>query len=213
MNRLGMVIDMSHSGERSTLEAIDLSARPITVSHANPSWWRETGRNKSRCGDPGAGRARRHARLLALSASPEGRLGLHARRIHRHGAGCRRPHRHRADRHRLGPVPGPAGCDRAMDADRPLDVSASDSADARATFPAQPAWFQDNRDFGKIRDGLARAGFADARDRRHHGRQLVPVHASVVRAEPATPPREDLMMRNARSPSVRRRSRRWPPRR
>jgi microsomal dipeptidase-like Zn-dependent dipeptidase len=28
MNRVGMVIDMSHSGERSTLDAIELSQRP-----------------------------------------------------------------------------------------------------------------------------------------------------------------------------------------
>ncbi len=47
MNRLGMVVDMSHSAERSTLEAIEHSARPIAVSHGNPSAWRATGRNKS----------------------------------------------------------------------------------------------------------------------------------------------------------------------
>lgn len=47
MNRLGMLIDMSHSAERSTLEAIELSERPIVVSHANPSWWMATKRNKS----------------------------------------------------------------------------------------------------------------------------------------------------------------------
>ena len=47
MNRVGMVVDMSHSAERSTLEAIEHSARPIAVSHGNPSAWRATGRNKS----------------------------------------------------------------------------------------------------------------------------------------------------------------------
>lgn len=47
MNRVGMVVDMSHSAERSTLEAIERSARPIVVSHANPRSWRDTGRNKS----------------------------------------------------------------------------------------------------------------------------------------------------------------------
>ena len=39
MNRVGMVVDMSHSGERSTMDAIDLSERPIAITHANPSWW------------------------------------------------------------------------------------------------------------------------------------------------------------------------------
>src|SRR5262245_38654205 len=47
MNRVGMLVDMSHSGERSTLEAIEISRRPITVTHANPLSWRDTKRNKS----------------------------------------------------------------------------------------------------------------------------------------------------------------------
>ena len=37
MNRVAMVVDMSHSGERSTFHAIELSERPITITHANPS--------------------------------------------------------------------------------------------------------------------------------------------------------------------------------
>ena len=36
MNRLGMAIDMSHAGERTTLEAIEVSRRPLAVTHANP---------------------------------------------------------------------------------------------------------------------------------------------------------------------------------
>ncbi|MEO6217615.1 MAG: membrane dipeptidase, partial [Sphingomonas sp.] len=46
MNRVGIVIDMSHSGTRSTLEAIELSRRPIAVTHANPHRWHPTVRNK-----------------------------------------------------------------------------------------------------------------------------------------------------------------------
>lgn len=34
MNRLGMMVDVSHSGERTTLEAIALSTRPVSVTHA-----------------------------------------------------------------------------------------------------------------------------------------------------------------------------------
>ncbi len=37
MNRVGLVIDMSHSGERSTLETIEVSTRPIAITHANPA--------------------------------------------------------------------------------------------------------------------------------------------------------------------------------
>ena len=47
MNRVGMLIDMSHSAERSTLQAIELSARPVIISHANPSSFHPARRNKS----------------------------------------------------------------------------------------------------------------------------------------------------------------------
>ena len=47
MNRVGLVIDMSHSAEKSTLQAIELSERPIAITHANPSAWHPTLRNKS----------------------------------------------------------------------------------------------------------------------------------------------------------------------
>ncbi|UOF93787.1 MAG: membrane dipeptidase [Bordetella sp.] len=47
MNRVGMIVDMSHSSERSTLEAIDISSRPICISHANPKFAHNALRNKS----------------------------------------------------------------------------------------------------------------------------------------------------------------------
>ena len=47
MNRVGLVVDMSHSSEKSTLEAVELSNRPIAITHANPSFWFEALRNKS----------------------------------------------------------------------------------------------------------------------------------------------------------------------
>lgn len=47
MNRVGMVIDMSHSAQRSTLEAIELSERPIAITHANPTFFEPALRNKS----------------------------------------------------------------------------------------------------------------------------------------------------------------------
>jgi len=47
MNRVGMVVDMSHSAERSTLEAIEISERPIVISHANPNSFHQAKRNKS----------------------------------------------------------------------------------------------------------------------------------------------------------------------
>jgi membrane dipeptidase len=35
MNRLGMVIDLSHCGDRTTLDAIEVSKKPVLVSHSN----------------------------------------------------------------------------------------------------------------------------------------------------------------------------------
>ena len=47
MNRVGLVVDMSHSAERSTLDAIEISERPIAITHANPASWHPARRNKS----------------------------------------------------------------------------------------------------------------------------------------------------------------------
>ena len=47
MNRVGIVVDMSHSAEKSTFDAIDISEKPIAITHANPSFWYNAIRNKS----------------------------------------------------------------------------------------------------------------------------------------------------------------------
>ena len=46
MNRVGLVVDMSHSADRSTIEAADYSDRPIAITHANPHAWHPALRNK-----------------------------------------------------------------------------------------------------------------------------------------------------------------------
>ena len=48
MNRLGLVIDMSHSAEKSTIDAIEISEKPIAITHANTSYWHSAKRNKSK---------------------------------------------------------------------------------------------------------------------------------------------------------------------
>ena len=35
MNRVGMLLDLSHTGHRATMEAMDLSDAPVTFSHSN----------------------------------------------------------------------------------------------------------------------------------------------------------------------------------
>ena len=47
MNRVGIVVDMSHSAEQSTFDAIEFSEKPIAITHANPSFWHSARRNKS----------------------------------------------------------------------------------------------------------------------------------------------------------------------
>jgi membrane dipeptidase len=76
MNRIGMVIDMSHSGDRSTLEAIEHSTRPITISHANPKFFEPALRNKSNT-------------VLKAIAESGGMLGFSAYPLHlRNGSNC-----------------------------------------------------------------------------------------------------------------------------
>ncbi|MFC0529376.1 membrane dipeptidase [Phytohabitans kaempferiae] len=47
MNRLGMLVDLSHVGERTSLDAIERSARPVAITHANPAGVWPHPRNKS----------------------------------------------------------------------------------------------------------------------------------------------------------------------
>lgn len=76
MNRVGMIIDMSHSAEFSTLEAIRLSQRPIVISHANPLFFRDARRNKSE-------------RVLRALAESGGLLGFSCYPFHLHnGSAC-----------------------------------------------------------------------------------------------------------------------------
>lgn len=47
MNRLGILIDLSHVGVRSTLEAIEASEQPMAITHANCRSYFEHPRNKT----------------------------------------------------------------------------------------------------------------------------------------------------------------------
>lgn len=39
MNKVGMLVDISHCSERTCMDAIEYSERPIAITHANPSGW------------------------------------------------------------------------------------------------------------------------------------------------------------------------------
>ena len=47
MNRIGVLVDLSHVGERSSLEAIEVSTDPVIFSHSNPRSVKENPRNLS----------------------------------------------------------------------------------------------------------------------------------------------------------------------
>ena len=45
MNRLGMIVDLSHAGRQTCLDAIKLSQKPVAISHANPNFFHKSIRN------------------------------------------------------------------------------------------------------------------------------------------------------------------------
>lgn len=47
MNRLGVLIDLSHCGDRTTLDSIEASADPVVISHANARTVHPSPRNKT----------------------------------------------------------------------------------------------------------------------------------------------------------------------
>ncbi|SFQ48792.1 membrane dipeptidase [Amycolatopsis rubida] len=46
MNRVGMLVDLSHVGNRTSRDAIDASAGPVAITHANPLSFADSPRNK-----------------------------------------------------------------------------------------------------------------------------------------------------------------------
>lgn len=162
MNRVGMVVDMSHSGDRSTLAAVEHSTRPIAVTHANPASWHAALRNKS---DAVVGALAETGGMLGFSLYPHHLKGgsacdltdfctMIARTAERFGT------------HFLG-----IGTDLCQDQpDSVVEWMRSGRWTKRidygegnkdaAGFPAMPGWFRDTRDFGNLRVGLLSVGLS-----------------------------------------------------
>ena len=162
MNRVGLVIDMSHSAERSTMDAIELSARPIAITHANPASWHPALRNK-----PDA--------LLRALADSGGMLGLSLYPHHlRDGSDCTlRAFCEMVARlvEHIGIEHVGIGSDLCQDQpDNVVEwmrngrwtraVDFGEGSSGNPGFPPQPEWFRDNRDFPGIEQGLAAVGFS-----------------------------------------------------
>ena len=164
MNRVGMVVDMSHSGDRSTLEAIEHSRRPIAITHANPHRWHPALRNKS---DPVLKALGDSGGMLGLSLYPHHLAG---------GGGCTLQSfcdMAAATADLIGPQNLGIGSDLCQD--QPDSVvtwmrtgrwtKGVDFGEGSATnpgFPPMPGWFQDNTGFAAIRQGLRAAGLSEA---------------------------------------------------
>ena len=163
MNRVGMVIDMSHSADRSTLEAIEISTRPIAITHANPAFWQPALRNKSDT-------------VLKALAESGGMLGFSVY-----------PH-HLKDKSActlvsfcemvaktaelMGPERIGIGTDLCQDQPDSVvewmrvgrwtkEIDYGEGSASAAGFPPMPDWFRDNRDFGNIAQGLRDVGLSD----------------------------------------------------
>ena len=163
MNRVGLVVDMSHSAPRSTLEAIEISGRPIAITHANPHWWAPALRNK---GDD----------VLRALADSGGMLGFSLYPHHlKDKSDCRLEsfcEMIARVAETLGPDNLGLGSDLCQDhPDSVVEwmrtgrwtktVDYGEGSAAAPGFPPMPGWFGDNRDFGNIEAGLRATGLSD----------------------------------------------------
>ena len=163
MNRVGLVIDMSHSASRSTLEAIEISERPIAITHANPSNWYDALRNKS---DDVLKSLSQSGGMLGFSMYPhhlkgksdcqlEDFCGMIARTADMMGV------------ERIG-----FGSDLCQDQPDSVvewmrngtwtrEKDFGEGSVSFTGFPEQPNWFKDNRDFKNILNCLRKTGFSE----------------------------------------------------
>jgi membrane dipeptidase len=163
MNRVGLVVDMSHSAERSTLEAIEISERPIAITHANPTFWHPALRNKS------------NEVLKALGESG-GMLGFSVYPHHlKDGSNCTLESfcnmiADTADLMGINSIGiGTDLCQNQPDSvvewmrngTWTNDRDYGEGSASFAGFPDQPEWFRDNRDFVNIASGLLSKGFSN----------------------------------------------------
>ena len=163
MNRVGMVIDMSHSSERSTFEAIELSSRPIVISHANPSFWHPAKRNKS-------------DEILKKLSENQGMLGFSLYPHHLNNSSkcsledfCSMIAR-TADLIGIDQIG--FGSDLCQDQPDSIvewmrvgkwtkEIDYGEGSASNPGFPDMPKWFRDNRDWNNIIEGLKKHGFSN----------------------------------------------------
>ena len=163
MNRLGVVVDMSHSAEKSTLDAIEVSSKPIAITHANPSFWFTSKRNKSN-------------EVLKALADSGGMIGLSLYPHHlKDKSNCTLEsfcEMAAKTAELIGAKHIGIGSDLCIGhPDSVVDwmrngkwTKAKDYGEGSASdasFPKQPDWFKDARGFKNLELGLKKVGFKD----------------------------------------------------
>lgn len=163
MNRTGMIIDMSHSSEKSTLDAIELSSRPVIISHANPSAFHPAKRNKSDT-------------VLKAVAESGGLLGFSVYPFHlKNGPDCTLESfcSMVADTAELMGIDHIGlGTDLCQNQPQSVldwmrngrwskEMDFGEGNKSNAGWPRPLTWFQDNRHFPTIIEGLRKKGFSD----------------------------------------------------
>ena len=163
MNRVGIVIDMSHSAEKSTLDAIDISEKPIAITHANPSFWHAAKRNKSN-------------NLLKVLSNSGGMLGLSLYPHHlKDNTNCSLESFCEMAA-RTSEVMGVKNIGIGSDLclNQPNEIvewmrngtwsknkNYGEGSKNKPGFPKQPDWFQDSRGFLNLERGLKKVGFSE----------------------------------------------------
>ena len=163
MNRVGVVVDMSHSAEKSTFDAIDLSEKPIAITHANPSFWHPAKRNKS-------------SELLKVLSQSGGILGLSLYPHHlKNNTNCTIESfcemvARTAEIMNIKNI----GIGSDLCLNQPDKVvewmrngtwskkkNYGEGTKNKPGFPKQPEWFEDARGFINIEKGLRKIGFKE----------------------------------------------------
>ncbi len=163
MNRVGLVVDMSHSADRSTLEAIEISERPIAITHANPAFWHPARRNKS---DEILRALGQSGGMLGFSLYPHHLKDKSACSIESFCEMIART----ADLMGIDNIG--LGSDLCQDQPDSIvewmrvgrwskEIDYGEGSATDAGFPPMPEWFQDNRDFDNIEVGLRQHGFSE----------------------------------------------------
>ena len=163
MNRVGVVVDMSHSAEKSTFDAIEISEKPIAITHANPSFWHPAKRNKS-------------SDLLKTLSESGGILGLSLYPHHlKDNTNCtiesfcemvaKTAEIMNVNNIGIGSDLCLNQPDKIVEWMRNGTWSKSrnygEGSKNKPGFPKQPKWFEDARGFENIEKGLKKIGFSD----------------------------------------------------